>query len=65
MKLLHLTLIALLSTFTYAVEAEHEGQTPKSMKDMLGLSTKTKDPHAGMRRGMSPVEEEKNQADHL
>jgi len=27
---------------------------PKSMKDMLGLSTKKKDPHASMGRGMSP-----------
>lgn len=27
---------------------------PKSMKDMLGLSTKKKDPHAGMGIGMSP-----------
>ena len=33
-------------------------QRPKSMKDMLGLSTAKKDPHAGMGRGMSPVEEE-------
>jgi hypothetical protein len=32
---------------------------PKSMKDMLGLSTDAKDPHAGMGKGMSPVEDEK------
>jgi hypothetical protein len=31
---------------------------PKSMKDMLGLSTKKNDPHAGMGRGMSPEPEE-------
>ncbi len=31
---------------------------PKSMKQMLGLSTAKKDPHAGMGRGMSPEPEE-------
>ena len=37
-------------------------QRPKSMKDMLGLSSAKKDPHAGMGRGMSPVEEEQKPA---
>ena len=32
-------------------------QKPQSMKAMLGLGTAKKDPHAGMGRGMSPVEE--------
>lgn len=32
-------------------------QRPKSMKEMLGLSAVKKDPHAGMGRGLSPVEE--------
>jgi predicted heme/steroid binding protein len=31
---------------------------PKSMKEMLGLGTKTKDPHAGMGRGLSSEPEE-------
>ena len=29
---------------------------PKSMKDMLGLSTDTKDPHAGMGKSVSPAD---------
>ncbi len=37
-------------------------QRPKSMKDMLGLSPAKKDPHAGMGRGMAPVEEEETAA---
>jgi len=44
--------------FASNVYLPQKGQTPKSMKDMLGLSTKMKDPHAGMGRGMSPVEED-------
>ena len=35
---------------------------PKSMKDMLGLSTKKKDPHAGMGMGMSPQPAEEKPA---
>jgi len=35
---------------------------PKSMKDMLGLSTAKKDPHAGMGIGMSPEPEEEKPA---
>jgi len=35
---------------------------PKSMKDMLGLAPKTKDPHAGMGRGMSPEPEDETPA---
>lgn len=34
-------------------------QKPQSMKEMLGLSQKKQDPHAGMGRGMTPEEEEK------
>ena len=45
--------------FASDVYLPQQVQKPKSMKEMLGLSPKKKDPHAGMGRGMTPEEEEK------
>ena len=45
--------------FASDVYLPQQVQRPQSMKAMLGLGTVKKDPHAGMGRGMSSVEEEK------
>jgi predicted heme/steroid binding protein len=43
--------------FASDVYLAQKPQKPKSMKDMLGLSTQAKDPHAGMGRGMTAEKE--------
>jgi hypothetical protein len=45
--------------FASDVYLPQKAQQPKSMKEMLGLSPKKQDPHAGMGRGMTSEEEEK------
>ncbi len=44
--------------FASDVYLPQKAEKPKSMKEMLGLSAAKKDPHAGLGKGLSPVEEE-------
>lgn len=44
--------------FASDVYLPQKAEKPKSMKEMLGLGSAKKDPHAGMGKGLSPVKEE-------
>lgn len=44
--------------FASDVYLPQKPKKPQSMKAMLGLTTAVKDPHAGMGRGLSPIEED-------
>ena len=44
--------------FASDVYLPQKPKKPQSMKAMLGLSQASKDPHAGMGRGLSPIEED-------
>ena len=48
--------------FASDVYLPQKSKGPKSMKEMLGLGTTVKDPHAGMGRGMQPTPEDETPA---